>query len=99
MNSTPLIPKINLRNLLPENNLQLRLQDSTIKERNQYKGGTVMDIAALSMSMNQIGLMNQVGTAVLSKSLDSMETMGDGMRKIMEASVTPQLGQNVDYSI
>ena len=58
-----------------------------------------MDIAALSMSMNQIGLMNQVGTAVLSKSLDSMETMGDGMRKIMEASVTPQLGQNVDYSI
>jgi hypothetical protein len=58
-----------------------------------------MDIAALSMSMHTASLMNDVGVAMLSKSLDTIEVMGDGMRKIMEASVQPQLGQNVDYSI
>lgn len=58
-----------------------------------------MDIAALSSVMSQNAIMNQVSTAVLSKSLDNMEIMGDGMKKIMEASVQPQLGQNVDVSI
>ena len=62
-------------------------------------GGEVMDIAALSSVMSQSALMNQVSTAVLSKSLDNMEVMGDGMKKIMEASVQPQLGQNFDVSV
>ena len=58
-----------------------------------------MDIAALSMSMHTASLMNDVGVAMLSKSLDTIEVMGEGMRKIMEASVQPHLGQNVDYSV
>lgn len=58
-----------------------------------------MDIAALSSVMSQTALMDQVSTAVLSKSLDNMEVMGDGMKKIMETSVQPQLGQNFDVSI
>lgn len=58
-----------------------------------------MDIAALSSLMSQTALMDQVSTAVLSKSLDNMEVMGDGMKKILETSVQPQLGQNFDVSI
>lgn len=58
-----------------------------------------MDIAALSSVMSQTALMNQVSTVVLSKSLDNMEVMGDGMKKILETSVQPQLGQNFDVSI
>lgn len=58
-----------------------------------------MDIAAISISLNSASLCNQIGAAVLSKSLDNLEVMGEGMRKIMEASVQPHLGQNVDYSI
>ena len=58
-----------------------------------------MDIAALSSVMSQTALMNHVSTAVLSKSLDNMEVMGDGMKKILETSVQPQLGQNFDVSI
>lgn len=58
-----------------------------------------MDIVALSSVMSQTALMNQVSTAVLSKSLDNMEVMGDGMKKILETSVQPQLGQNFDVSI
>ena len=58
-----------------------------------------MDIAALSSVRSQTALMDQVSTAVLSKSLDNMEVMGDGMKKILETSVQPQLGQNFDVSI
>lgn len=58
-----------------------------------------MDIAALSSVMSQTAPMDQVSTAVLSKSLDNMEVMGDGMKKILETSVQPQLGQNFDVSI
>lgn len=43
-----------------------------------------MDIAALSSVMSQTALMNQVSTAVLSKSLDNMEVMGDGMKKFLK---------------
>lgn len=58
-----------------------------------------MDIALLSMSMANADITNQVGAAILSKSLDNMEAMGEGMKKIMETSVTPNLGQNIDYSV
>lgn len=58
-----------------------------------------MDIAALSVDMHMLELQNQVGTAILSKSLDTMETTGDSMIKMMEASVMPNLGQNIDVSV
>jgi hypothetical protein len=58
-----------------------------------------MDIPALSMAMSSANLVNQVGTAMLSKSLDNADVMGEGIKKIMEASVNPAIGQNVDYSI
>lgn len=58
-----------------------------------------MDIAALSTSMSMSELSTNVGVALLSKSLDSMEVMGDSMVKMLESSVTPHLGQNLDISI
>lgn len=58
-----------------------------------------MDIAALSIAMNEINTNNDVGVALLSKSLDQMEIQGESMQKMMEASVYPHLGQNIDYSI
>lgn len=58
-----------------------------------------MDIPALSMSLSQIDVSNKVGVALLSKSLDTMEELGEGMTKMMEASVTPHLGQNIDLSV
>lgn len=35
----------------------------------------------------------------LRKSLDTIETSGAELTKMMEASVTPELGQNIDISI
>ena len=55
-----------------------------------------MDIAALSTQMHMAQLSQDVGTAMLGKSLDTAEDLGSGMVKMMEASVTPELGQNID---
>lgn len=39
---------------------------------------------------------NDVGTLMLSKQLDLMETQGDSMVKALEQSVNPHLGSNFD---
>lgn len=58
-----------------------------------------MDIASLSTAMSTQNILNDVSVAMLSKSLDTVEDMGDGMVKIMESSVTPYLGQNINYYV
>ena len=58
-----------------------------------------MDIPALAMQMTQTNVMNQVGIAVLAKNLDTVEEMGDAMTKMMEQSVNPNLGANIDLTI
>ena len=59
----------------------------------------IMDVANLSMNLSSSRVINDVQVAVLKKSLDTLETTGDGLTKLMEASVTPNLGQNIDISI
>lgn len=63
-----------------------------------------MDIAALSMALAQTKLQNDVGTAMLAKSLDMSDTLGDNMAAMldsaaMENSVTPYLGSSIDISV
>lgn len=59
-----------------------------------------MDVAGLSMALAQTETLNNIGTAVLSKSLDAMEASGaqmvDMMKSSMELSVNPNLGANID---
>ena len=62
-----------------------------------------MDIAALAMTMSQINIQNDVGTAVLSKAIDTNESMGKQIvnmieRSAMEVSVNPNIGSNIDIS-
>lgn len=62
-----------------------------------------MDIAGLSTAMAGINTMNQVSTAVLSKSLDTAESQGEAMvammDRSMELSVNPNIGSNFDMSV
>ena len=60
-----------------------------------------MDIAALSMGISQADVINNVETAVLAKSLDTMKESGADMmnRSAMERSVNPELGANIDITI
>lgn len=58
-----------------------------------------MDITALSMTLSQSKLNSDIGVALLSKSLDTTEAMGDEFVKMMEQSVTPNLGTTIDISL
>lgn len=63
-----------------------------------------MDIAGVSTALANISLQSQVGTAVLSKALDTNESLGAGMVQMidaaaMERSVNPELGANLDVRI
>ena len=63
-----------------------------------------MDIAGLSMAMSTNRIQSQVGTAVLSKTMDTNEALGQGLVKMidsaaMEQSVNPNVGANFDMRI
>lgn len=58
-----------------------------------------LNIPEMAYAMSAAEFTNDLGAAVLSKSLDSMESMGDSMIKMMENSVTPHIGGNIDFSI
>ena len=58
-----------------------------------------MDITALSSSMSLADVSSQVGIAVFTKNLVTIETLGDGMKKMMEMSVNPNVGANIDVQV
>ena len=63
-----------------------------------------MDIQSVSMALSQIKTNQTVGTAVLSKAMDSQETMGNQIvnmidRAGLERSVNPSVGSNFDVSV
>lgn len=62
-----------------------------------------MDIAGLSTSLAYANTANQVGIAMLSKSLDLNEQQGASlvsmMDRSMELSVNPHIGSNFDMSV
>lgn len=63
-----------------------------------------MDIAGLSMAISTNQVQTQVSTAVLGKSMDTLETLGQGMVQMidaaaMEQSVNPAVGGNFDMRI
>ena len=53
-------------------------------------------VSAASQMQAAEGVMSDVGVAVFSKSLDTMNTMGDAMTRMMEQSVAPHVGGNFD---
>ncbi|MCI8298871.1 MAG: putative motility protein [Lachnospiraceae bacterium] len=58
-----------------------------------------MDIASLSTALSMTKVNNEIGVLMLGKQLDQAEIMGDSMIKLMEQSVTPHLGGNIDVSV
>lgn len=58
-----------------------------------------MDVAAISVSMNQVKLVQQAGISVMKMSMENSEVLARDMLIALEQSVTPYLGQNVDIRI
>ena len=61
--------------------------------------GLAMSIASLSTEMALSKTMSAVSTAVMKQTMDTNETMGAEMVKMMENSVTPHLGNNIDVKL
>lgn len=59
-------------------------------------GEDIMDVAALSTTMAAGKVSQSVGVAVLGKAMDQMEQQSSDLLKIMEQSVQPNLGGNVN---
>lgn len=58
-----------------------------------------MDIAALSVQASALKASDMVSVAVFKKTLETIEGSGENMIKMMEQSVTPNLGQNIDIRV
>lgn len=63
-----------------------------------------MDIAGVSTALSNISLQSQVGTAVLSKAMDTNEALAAGLVDMiesaaMERSVNPAVGANFDMYV
>ena len=62
-----------------------------------------MDIPSLSMALSQNRILTDVGVAMLSKNLDTMEAAGQNMiasiESVSETSVNPNIGSNIDISL
>jgi hypothetical protein len=61
--------------------------------------GACMKIASIPIPSNPPLNSVDVGIAVLSKNLDVIKDLGQSMIKMMEQSVTPHLGQNIDLKV
>ncbi|MCR5746540.1 MAG: YjfB family protein [Lachnospiraceae bacterium] len=57
--------------------------------------GTIQSVAS---SLSAAKTNNAVGTAMLSKALDNQDAVGAAMIKMMEHSVNPEIGGNIDIS-
>lgn len=58
-----------------------------------------MTISSLPISTSSQLPNDSLSMAVLAKSLDTAETAGQGIIKMMEQSVNPNLGANIDTRI
>ncbi len=63
-----------------------------------------MDIAGIASSLALSKIQNDVGTAMLKKTLDTQEQVGNSVvemmnRSAMELSVNPNLGANIDVRL
>lgn len=58
-----------------------------------------MDIPSLSMSMSMTKLAEEASVKVMKMGLDDMKESGEGMKKMLEMAVMPNVGGNIDISL
>ncbi|PAB58527.1 YjfB family protein [Anaeromicrobium sediminis] len=58
-----------------------------------------MDVGSLSMAMSQASLSQQVSLSVAKMTMDTAEVSSANMVKMMEQSVNPSVGSNLDIKL
>lgn len=59
----------------------------------------ITSLGSTNISLNDTKQMNAVDTAMLKKSLDMVEANGAMLTKMMEQSVNPNIGANIDIRL
>ncbi len=57
------------------------------------------DIASYSVAYASMNVLSQVSVAMLDKTLDLQQITGDNLARMMEMSVNPSVGGNIDIHI
>jgi hypothetical protein len=58
-----------------------------------------MQVSSIPIPISPAVTSVDVGVAVLSKNLDVIEELGQSMIRMMEQSVAPHLGQNINLTV
>lgn len=64
--------------------------------------GAVMNISSVGsvgISVSDVDTMNMIDVSILKKSLDAVETNGSMLIQMMEQSINPNLGSNIDIRL
>lgn len=64
-----------------------------------YMNITAIGNSDISLSVSGTSNMNAIDTALLKKSLDAVETNGAMLTQMMEQSVNPNIGANIDIRL
>ncbi len=59
----------------------------------------ITSLNSMNISLSDTQTMNAIDTSILKKSLDMMETNGDMLTSMMEQSVNPNIGANIDIRL
>lgn len=62
-------------------------------------GLSVDSISTLAMGMAQMDTLSKVNTGLMSMSLDAYSAQASELTKMMELSVNPNVGANIDISL
>lgn len=58
-----------------------------------------MEITEVLAYIPTMNLGNEIGARIMKMSMDQMKITGEGMKKMMELSVNPSIGGNIDISL
>ncbi len=59
----------------------------------------ITSLGATNVNVSGTSNMNAIDISFLKKTLDSVETSGDMLTKMMEQSVNPLVGRNIDIRL
>lgn len=59
----------------------------------------ITSLNSMNISLSDTQTMNAIDTSILKKSLDMMETNGDMLTSMMEQSINPNIGANIDIRL
>ena len=56
-------------------------------------------VGSIGLSVSDVDSMNMIDISILKKSLDAVEQNGDFLIQMMEQSINPNLGSNIDIRL